>query len=211
MDDARLLFQLIGLMLMAPTSLLAYTDWKHRRRAVASHTYNTFTTEPARSTPPWPPPPTIRDTHVPPTTPPPPQAGKTNGLPLPLIRRLLSAFVDWYLLIAAATLVGAALSSGASLDSDQWTGFDSIGLAIAFGAMTQITASTGRSVGKLIFGGRLTTADGQRLSFIRVAIRSIAAVVLGALLLINYLAALGDPYRRALHDRICRTWVVKTR
>lgn len=64
--------------------------------------------------------------------------------------------------------------------------------------------------GKMALGLKLLRTDGSKLSVGRIIGRYFAKVLSGIILLIGYIMAAFDDERRALHDRICDTRVVKT-
>jgi uncharacterized RDD family membrane protein YckC len=65
--------------------------------------------------------------------------------------------------------------------------------------------------GKMSVGLRLMRSDGSSLSVGRIIGRHFAEWLSSLILFIGYLMVIGDPERRALHDRICDTRVVKAR
>lgn len=70
--------------------------------------------------------------------------------------------------------------------------------------------NNGQTLGKKITGIRVTTLDGNKVSFGRMLLREIIGKTISALiLLIGFLMAAGSS-KRALHDRIASTIVVRT-
>jgi uncharacterized RDD family membrane protein YckC len=65
--------------------------------------------------------------------------------------------------------------------------------------------------GKMALGLKLVRADGSPLSTGRIIGRYFAEWLSGLILLIGYIMAAWDPERRALHDRICDTRVIKVK
>ena len=63
--------------------------------------------------------------------------------------------------------------------------------------------------GKMALGLKIERSDGSRLSLGRIAGRYFAQILSGLLLCIGYLIAAFDDQKRALHDYICDTRVVK--
>jgi uncharacterized RDD family membrane protein YckC len=65
--------------------------------------------------------------------------------------------------------------------------------------------------GKMAMGMKLLRADGSKLTVGRIVGRYFAKMLSGIILAIGYIMAGFDEEKRALHDRICDTRVVKTR
>ncbi len=65
--------------------------------------------------------------------------------------------------------------------------------------------------GKMAMGMKLLRADGGKLSIGRIIGRHFAHIISGLPLAIGYIMAGFDDEKRALHDRICDTRVIKTR
>ena len=67
----------------------------------------------------------------------------------------------------------------------------------------------GASPGKMIFGMRVITSDGGRVSYARALGRSLAEILSSLICYIGYIIAAFDDQKRALHDHICDTRVVR--
>lgn len=65
--------------------------------------------------------------------------------------------------------------------------------------------------GKMALGLKVVRADGSSLSVGRIVGRFFAEIISGLILCIGYIMAGFDEERRALHDRICDTRVIKVR
>ena len=63
--------------------------------------------------------------------------------------------------------------------------------------------------GKMALGIKVITADGDQLSFLRCVGRYFGEIISGMILYIGYIIAAFDPEKRALHDHMCATRVVK--
>ena len=63
--------------------------------------------------------------------------------------------------------------------------------------------------GKMALGLKVITADGSRLSYLRCVGRFFGEIVSGLILNIGYIIAAFDSEKRALHDHMCATRVVK--
>jgi uncharacterized RDD family membrane protein YckC len=83
--------------------------------------------------------------------------------------------------------------------------------AVQFGSAalyyTWMVGRYGATVGKMACGLRITTPFGQP-GYGRALGRYAAEIVSGMMLGIGYLMVAFDPERRALHDRMCNTWVI---
>lgn len=65
--------------------------------------------------------------------------------------------------------------------------------------------------GKMICGLKIVTPDGGRVSYLRALGRAFAEILSSIILCIGYIMAGFDSEKRALHDRICSTRVIKKR
>jgi uncharacterized RDD family membrane protein YckC len=63
--------------------------------------------------------------------------------------------------------------------------------------------------GKMVCGLKVISPDNEPISYLRGFGRCCAEILSGMILAIGYLMAAWDPEKRALHDRICNTRVVK--
>ncbi|HCT77453.1 MAG TPA: hypothetical protein DGG94_19835 [Micromonosporaceae bacterium] len=66
---------------------------------------------------------------------------------------------------------------------------------------------TGQTPGGMLFGTVVRRPDGSHLSLIRAALRAFVGLLVPLVWLIGMVAALWDPQRRALHDRLFGTVV----
>ncbi len=80
-------------------------------------------------------------------------------------------------------------------------------LAIAY--ETAMVAEFGATLGKMMFGLRVLH-EGEKLSYARSLARVFAKFLSGIVLFLGYLMVLWDPEKRALHDYLCQTRVVKS-
>ena len=67
----------------------------------------------------------------------------------------------------------------------------------------------GATPGKLAAKVRVVNADGSKVSYAKAFGRCMAEYLSGLILMMGYLMAAWDPEKRALHDRICGTRVIK--
>jgi uncharacterized RDD family membrane protein YckC len=71
------------------------------------------------------------------------------------------------------------------------------------------TGTTGQTIGKIACGLRVVNTAGQPPGYLRALFRAIAGVLGIALLFLGVIPLFFDPARRAFHDRLFRTRVVK--
>jgi uncharacterized RDD family membrane protein YckC len=81
------------------------------------------------------------------------------------------------------------------------------GFAISY--ETFFIGKYGATPGKMALGLKVITPDGGRVSYIKAFGRYFAKIISGLLLLIGYIMAAFDEEKRALHDRICGTRVIR--
>ena len=67
----------------------------------------------------------------------------------------------------------------------------------------------GATPGKMAAKVRVVNADGSKVSYAKAFGRCMAEYLSGLILMMGYLMAAWDPEKRALHDRICGTRVIK--
>jgi uncharacterized RDD family membrane protein YckC len=81
--------------------------------------------------------------------------------------------------------------------------------ALAFGYETFFVGRFGGTAGKLLLGMRVVRADFTRVTYWRAAVRAFGKVLSDLTLYVGYIMVAFDPQRRALHDYIADTRVVK--
>jgi uncharacterized RDD family membrane protein YckC len=86
-----------------------------------------------------------------------------------------------------------------------------VGLAIGLSYYTFFVGKFGATPGKMATKLLIVNADGSKVSYAKAVGRYFAAEYLSGCftLFIGYLMVLWDDERRALHDRICSTRVIK--
>ncbi len=82
-------------------------------------------------------------------------------------------------------------------------------LVLTIGYTTYFLGAYGATPGKMACGLRVVTPDGEKISYARACGRCFAEFVSSIILGIGYLMVIFDEEKRALHDRICDTRVVK--
>lgn len=81
--------------------------------------------------------------------------------------------------------------------------------AIGISYSTFLVGKYGATLGKMIFGLKIVMPDGGRVTYLRALGRHFAEWISGMTLLIGYIMAGFDDEKRALHDRICATRVIR--
>lgn len=117
------------------------------------------------------------------------------------------------------TLAGAGLSQGSSGAADDvpagfivvFLVFMFVSIAINFGYQTYPVAKYGGTPGKLVLGLKIVRPTGENITMLRAFARIFAQMLSGIIFYIGYIMAAFDDEKRALHDRICDTRVIKTR
>jgi uncharacterized RDD family membrane protein YckC len=84
-----------------------------------------------------------------------------------------------------------------------------LGIAMGLGYAVYFIRRYNATPGKMALGLKLIRPDGSPLSVGRIIGRFFAEWISGLILLIGYIMAAFDEERRALHDRICDTRVIK--
>lgn len=74
-----------------------------------------------------------------------------------------------------------------------------------------LTGKYGATVGKMACGLRVVTPNGQKISYGVACGRFFAEILSGMILYIGYIMVAFDDEKRALHDRICNTRVIRRR
>ncbi|HTZ18362.1 MAG TPA: RDD family protein [Dissulfurispiraceae bacterium] len=82
-----------------------------------------------------------------------------------------------------------------------------IALGIAY--VTFFVGKYGATPGKMALGLRIVNPDGSKVSYMKAFGRYFAEIVSGLILGIGYIMAAFDDEKRALHDRICNTRVIR--
>ena len=126
-------------------------------------------------------------------------------------QRLVASIVDGFLLNVVYAILGAFTGLRFfSEDLDDWL---ALGIAILIGWLYEaVMTSTerGATFGKMAVGLRVVDNQGNRLTFLHAAGRYLAKVVSVLTFNIGFLMAAFTDRKRALHDMVAGTLVVKT-
>ena len=133
--------------------------------------------------------------------------------------RFAALIVDNIILLAVGLMINLPLSYLFAIGKPQP---GQIGVYLAFQVLlsvinmllhvaydTWFVGRFGATPGKMACKLKIITADGGRVSYSRALGRSLAKILSGLILCIGYLMAAFDDQKRALHDRICDTRVIK--
>lgn len=86
-----------------------------------------------------------------------------------------------------------------------------VSFALQFVYFTWMHGKFGATVGKMACGLRVVTASGAKITYGMAAARFFAELVSAIILYIGYIMAGFDEEKRALHDRLCNTRVIRSR
>ena len=136
--------------------------------------------------------------------------------------RFLAVLIDGVLTYIVAAILDFALlgTTGArlaSVNGDPSAAFGTvalaslIGLAVGFSYEVFFIGNMGATPGKMALGLKVVRADGSPVSYGRAAGRYFAKMLSGIIMGIGYIMAGFDSQKRALHDMICDTRVIKSR
>jgi len=115
--------------------------------------------------------------------------------------RVLAYILDTILLVIVQFILMALISNQATLLLVQ--------LVAGWVYFAGLESSMGATPGKLVMGMRITTVDGQNISFLRATGRYFAKIISGLILCIGYLMIAWDGHKQGLHDKIAGTYVIK--
>lgn len=136
--------------------------------------------------------------------------------------RLLAWFLDWLIMVAGTMLVAAIIGGifgAAGLISVGKTGslllmqalIQIVNLAMVLSYQAYFIRKHDATPGKMALGLKLLRSDGSKLTVGRVIGRYFAQALSAMILFIGYLMVIFDAEKRALHDRICDTRVIKSK
>jgi uncharacterized RDD family membrane protein YckC len=107
----------------------------------------------------------------------------------------------------AASQSGSAPAQGANLGAQMAVNVASLAMGWLYFALMEV--KFGGTLGKLALGLRVVDEHGMYLSFGRASGRYFAKILSSCTLLIGFIIAGFDPQKRALHDRIATTFVLR--
>ena len=143
--------------------------------------------------------------------------------------RFLAFVIDAIvLLVVVAILNGVGLIDTISFDESEVSTLDGVvQAAVAFGYYFVLTAAFGATLGKMALGMRVVDANGNKAGVVPVLVREAIARALGAMITALVGASIGnlvglavgviiiimilfDEKRQGLHDKVAKTFVVRT-
>lgn len=86
-----------------------------------------------------------------------------------------------------------------------------VGMVVGIAYPTFFLGKFGATPGKMAFGLKVVRPDGEPITYLRAFGRYFAEILSSLIFLIGYIMAAFDDEKRALHDRICDTRVIRTR
>jgi uncharacterized RDD family membrane protein YckC len=132
--------------------------------------------------------------------------------------RLLAKFIDWLIVGVPLTIVFMIIIFPRAASRAEPTPMDLLlqfALQLAMYAVNAVytiffVGKYGATPGKMACRLRIMTAEGGTVSYGRATGRFFAEILSGLICYIGYLIAGFDEQKRALHDHICNTRVIKT-
>ena len=138
-------------------------------------------------------------------------------------RRFLAVVIDvillWIVLLPLRWVITVADGSAAVGNyavnpfSAMWTAFWGWGTLVAYTVeiiyYVYFISQKGATLGKMVVGVKVVTATGEPVSVGRALGRYFAKYLSGFILCIGYIMAAFDEQKRALHDHICNTRVIR--
>ncbi|MEW5735250.1 MAG: RDD family protein [Thermodesulfobacteriota bacterium] len=124
--------------------------------------------------------------------------------------RLVAKLVDGILLLCGLAFVIGPLMEKV-LGVPEVAGGDLDWVALCWGTLysTLFVGALSATPGKMLFRLRVELPDGGRVGFGRAFARCLAEMLSAAIILLGYVMAGFDPEKRALHDRLAGTRVVR--
>jgi uncharacterized RDD family membrane protein YckC len=129
--------------------------------------------------------------------------------------RLGAKIIDWIILSIANTIITMVfgfllISSSSPSGSLMATGISTLlQMAMAAAYTTWFLGRFGATLGKMACKIKVVTPEGESISYLRGLGRYFAEILSGIILGIGYIMAAFDNQKRALHDRICDTRVIR--
>lgn len=132
--------------------------------------------------------------------------------------RFVDGIIGWVMGFCAGLLIRAMFGASAVPQAGNMTGFwlmmvtqQVVGFGIGISYEVFFLRKFDATPGKMALGLKVLRTDGTKLTVGRIIGRYFANVVSALTLSIGYIIAAFDDEKRALHDRMCDTRVIKTR
>jgi uncharacterized RDD family membrane protein YckC len=129
--------------------------------------------------------------------------------------RFLAALIDGAIGFTVGMLIGLVFGNARAMGgraSFTPAGCTSTLLQLLYGIgyETLLVGAYGATLGKMALRLKVITPDSPKVSYLRALGRYFAKILSAIILLIGYIMAAFDDEKRALHDRICNTRVIRT-
>ena len=143
-----------------------------------------------------------------------------GGFWVRFVAYIIDACIVNAVLIPAGFALGLGIGVAGSLTRMPNQGIPIVGMLTGFGLgvfanwlyeALMTSSSKQATLGKMVFGLRVTDLEGRQISFGRATARHFAKYLSGAILFIGYIMAGFTEKKQALHDMIAGTLVQKTR
>lgn len=132
--------------------------------------------------------------------------------------RFVDGIIQGVVLFPLGMAVGLKFGASGTIQGGGWSGFilmqlvtQTLSIIVALGYEIFFVRKFDATPGKMALGLKVFRADGSKLSVGRIAGRYFGTLVSSLTLCIGYIMAGFDDEKRALHDRIADTRVIKTR
>lgn len=129
--------------------------------------------------------------------------------------RLLAVLIDGAIGFTVGMLIGLVFGNARTMGGR--TSFTPAGcistllqLLYGIGYETLLVGAYGATLGKMALRLKVIAPDNPKVSYLRALGRYFAKILSALILLIGYIMAAFDDEKRALHDRICNTRVIRT-
>jgi uncharacterized RDD family membrane protein YckC len=124
--------------------------------------------------------------------------------------RFGAAFLDGIIMNVVTRMLGVAFGVGfGMMNRNPPTALIVLSIAIPLAYDIIMVGTWGATLGKMACKLRIVTADGGKVSYARAVARYFSKVLSAMVCLIGFIIAAFDDQKRALHDRICNTRVIK--
>lgn len=124
--------------------------------------------------------------------------------------RFWATILDSIVLLAVSYLLFDPLRKIFGVEKDLYSFVDLLETIAGFVYYIVLTVKYGQTLGKMAAGIQVIHQEGEALTWGKVTYREIVGKIVSCLVLfIGYLAVAFDPKKRAWHDRMAKTYVVK--
>lgn len=124
--------------------------------------------------------------------------------------RFWATILDSMVLLAMSYLLFDPIRKILGVEKDLYSIVDLMETIVGFIYYIVLTVKYGQTLGKMAVGIQVITQEGEPLTWGKVIYREIIGKIVSCLVLfIGYLAVAFDSKKRAWHDRMARTYVVK--